>query len=108
VKRVRLRSILFDHGAIVDVTGDGSMTIRGQSCRRQYTTGADLELTPAGPDITFCKMSSLMDRTSASELQVAAEVCRLGGLRDVYVMSLKRLKGESWNYSRFVVNILRQ
>jgi serine/threonine protein kinase len=113
-KPVQPRSVSFDRCAIVDANSDGAMSIHHGpimsqtiSHRDPHVVAAHLESTLVALGITFRKMSPLLYQLSASELQITAEVCRLAGFRDVYIISFKRLKGESWNYSQFVVSILR-
>jgi hypothetical protein len=57
--------------------------------------------------VIYRKMSPLMFQMNAADVQATAEVCRLAGHRNVYVISVKRLKGEGMAYSRFVGEILR-
>jgi serine/threonine protein kinase len=95
-KPVQPRSISFDRCAIVDANSDGQMAIHQGpimsqtiSHRDPHVVSAHFESTLVGLGITFRKMSPLLYQMSASELQVTAEVCRLAGFRDVYVISFK-------------------
>jgi hypothetical protein len=97
----------------VDITGEGAMTVHqgpiiSQAKRHRYppVISAHMELTLVELGIAFRKMLSLLYQTSAAKVQVTTEVCRLAGFRDLCVTSFKRLRHESWNCPRFVLNIL--
>jgi maternal embryonic leucine zipper kinase len=64
------------------------------------------EASLARGGVTYRKTSELTFQLSASDLQVAAEVCRLYGFRNVYIISFKRIRGESWTYAQFVQSVL--
>jgi maternal embryonic leucine zipper kinase len=57
--------------------------------------------------VIYRKMSPLVFQMNAADTQATAEVCRLAGFRNIYVISVKRLKGDGLAYSRFVGEILR-
>ncbi|OHT07205.1 CAMK family protein kinase [Tritrichomonas foetus] len=56
--------------------------------------------------LNYRKSSPLMFHISGPEIQISAEVCRLYGFRNVYVVAFKRIQGESWGYTQFVSSIL--
>jgi serine/threonine protein kinase len=76
------------------------------SHRDPIAIASTFEATLARNRIIYRKMSDLLFQLSATDLQVTAEVCRLYGFRNVYIISFKRVRGESWTYAQFVQSIL--
>ena len=56
--------------------------------------------------INYRKLTTLEFNILNGDLQINAEVCKLYGFKNIYVISFKRIHGESWNYAQFVQNIL--
>ena len=56
--------------------------------------------------IKYIKINPLLFQLTGSNLQLTAEVCRLYGFRNVYIISFKRLQGDSWGYTQFVSKFL--
>ena len=65
-----------------------------------------LEQTLTQLGINFQRIEPLMFHLHGPNLQVTAEVCRLFGFRNVYVVAFKRIQGDSWEYTQFVSSIL--
>jgi serine/threonine protein kinase len=113
-KPVQPRSISLNAGPMMEGgDADGTNTHRGPinsqtiSSRDPLVVAARFEATIVGMGITYWKVTPLSFKlTGADEVQVTAEVCRLSGFRNVYLISFKRLKGESWGYHQFVTAIL--
>jgi serine/threonine protein kinase len=114
LKPVQPRSISLSESAMTEeAEADGTNTHHGpimsqtSSSRDPQVVAAKFESTMVAMGITYWKLTPLEFQLSAPEhVQLTAEVCRLTGFRNVYLISFKRLKGESWTYHQFVTRIL--
>ncbi|OHT16963.1 CAMK family protein kinase [Tritrichomonas foetus] len=110
------RSISLDTQALAGNDGendeDGTNTHRGViisqtiSHRDPNAVAIRFENVLIGSGVTYRRTQPLMFQLISNDLQVTAEVCRLYGFRNVYVISFKRISGDSWNYTQFVSAIL--
>ena len=114
-KPVQPRSISLGLGEISDPMSnpdDGANTHRGailsQTISHRDPNGVanKLENTLLSLAIQYTRTSDLEFNIYAGDLQIVAEVCRLYGFRNVYVVSFSRLRGDSWSYTQFVQAIL--
>jgi serine/threonine protein kinase len=111
---VQPRSISLDASAMSEGdAADKANTYHGPimsqtiSSRDPQVVAARFEDLLVERGVTYWKLTPLLFQITAPEqLQVTAEVCKLHGFRNVYVISFKRIKGESWSYHQFVTRIL--
>jgi serine/threonine protein kinase len=114
LKPVQPRSVSLNASAMIDGPEfDGTSAHHGPIMSQTISThdpqvvAAKLETTLAAMGVAHWRLSPLVFQLTAPEqLQLTAEVCRLAGFRNVYLVSFKRLKGDSWAYHQFVTRIL--
>jgi serine/threonine protein kinase len=87
-------------------THHGPIMSQTISHRDPQVVATAFESTLVALGITHRKLSDLMFQLNALDLQVTAEVCKLYGFRNVYIISFKRIHGDSWTYAQFVQSIL--
>ena len=113
-KPIQPRSISLNVGAMADDSDndDGTNTHRGAilsqtiSHRDPNAVALKLENALISIGVSYRKTSALEFTLYTNDLQVTAEVCRLYGFRNIYVVSFKRVHGESWAYTQFVTAVL--
>lgn len=92
--------------------GDGPSARKGVilsqtiSNRDPMSVAKKLESTIIAAQVAFEKVGPLEYTLTKEDLQVQAEVCRLYGFRNIFVVSFKRIKGDSWAYTNFVTPLL--
>ena len=114
-KNVQPRSISLNVGAFANDESepdDGANTHRGAilsqtiSHRDPNAVALKLENALISIGVSYRKIAPLEFTLLTNDLQVTAEVCRLYGFRNIYVVSFKRVHGESWAYTQFVTAVL--
>lgn len=118
-KPIQPRSISLDPSAMTetdnansDIEGENTKTHHGPIMSQTIShndpsvVAHQLEETLTQLEINFQRIEPLMFHLYGKNIQVTAEVCRLFGFRDVYVVAFKRIQGESWEYTQFVSSIL--
>jgi serine/threonine protein kinase len=113
-KKVQPRSISLNATGALGIQAeiDGTSTHHGPIMsqtighRDPHVVANTLEATLIGLGVSFRRPAELMFHLSRPDMQVTAEVCKLSGFRNVYIISFKRIQGESWEYARFVQSIL--
>jgi serine/threonine protein kinase len=113
-KKAQPRAISLNaSGALGNVAeGDDTNTHHGPimsqtiSHRDPHVIANAFEAALVGLGVGFRKQDDLMFYLNGPEIQATAEVCKLSGFRNVYIISFKRIQGESWEYARFVQSIL--
>lgn len=110
---VQPRSISLNDAQLTDPTDDGTTTHHGPimsqtiSHRDPNQVAQNFENTLISQSVNYRKLSTLIFQLNQGpDLQVTAEVCRLSGFRNVYVISFRRIKGDSWQYTQYVSGIL--
>jgi len=114
-KPVQPRSISLNTNAMSEAeSDDGTNTHRGpilsQTISHRDPNGVALKLENVllSMGISYRKPSALEFSLVMSDIHINAEVCKLYGFRNVYVISFKRIDGDSWNYAQFVSSILNK
>ena len=115
-KNAQPRSISLDTQALAgnsnEDSDDGTNTHRGViisqtiSHRDPNAVALRFENVLIASGIHYKRTQPMMFHLVNNDLQVSAEVCRLYGFRSVYVISFKRISGDSWSYTQFVSGIL--
>lgn len=109
-KPVQPRSISLNTFS-TDVTNDGTpTTIMSQTITRrdplQVTSELDASLLSHG--ITFEKVSPLIYQLHGeNDMLVSAEICRLSGFRNVFIITFKQVQGDNFGFSQFVSPLLQ-
>ena len=115
-KPAQPRAISLDMGAMDDGQGgdDGVSEHRGViisptiSHREPKAAAQKFGSTLVSLGLKYRILSELEFQLVEGELQVNAEVCRLAGFRNVYVISFRRVKGDSWAYTQYVTRIINE
>lgn len=115
-KKIAPRSVSLDETTMDEnddtKNEDGTSTHRGAifsstvSCKDPLTVALQFEETLISQKITYTHSEDLLFRLTSQDLTITAEVCRLYGFRNVYLISFKRIHGDSWAYTQFVTQIL--
>lgn len=113
-KPIQPRSISLDAQAMAENEAEGENTSTHHGPIMSQTISHDdpsvvaqqLEQTLVQLGINFQRTEPLMFHLYGQDLQVSAEVCKLYGFRNVYVVAFKRIQGDSWQYTQFVSAIL--
>lgn len=115
-KKVEIRSISLDAGPMDDGHGgDGDASEHRGVIISQTVTHRDpdamarkFEGTLMLLGVKYRRVSQLEFQLIDGELQITAEVCRLAGFRNVYVITFRRIKGDSWAYTQYVTRVLNE
>ncbi|OHS92893.1 hypothetical protein TRFO_40797 [Tritrichomonas foetus] len=113
-KPVQPRSISLDAATMTETgydddqanTHHGPIMSQTISHRDPAAVAQQFESVLMEQGISYRRLSPLMFQLFGPDLQLTAEVCRLYGFRNVYVVAFKRIQGESWGYTQFVSQIL--
>ena len=114
VKKVTPRSVSLNSAAMSTPVDDGTNVHRGIimsqtiSHRDPVAVATNFENILIGNGITHKRVDELIFEISTPDVELTAEVCRLYGFRNVYVISFNRVQGDGWNYAQFVQSILSQ
>ena len=115
-KKAQPRSISLDVGAMSTDHGvdDGFSEHRGViisqtiSHRDPNAVVVNFEGLLISQGARYRRLSQHEFQLMNGELLVSAEVCRLAGFRNVYVISFRRIRGDSWVYTQYVSTLLNE
>ena len=113
-KKVTPRSVSLNSAAMSMPVDDGTAVHRGIimsqtiSHRDPLAVATNFENILIGNGIQHKRVDDLIFNISTPEVELTAEVCRLYGFRNVYVISFNRVQGDGWNYAQFVQSLLSQ
>ena len=105
-KLAQPRSLSLEHSEEATAAPQGPIMSPTMNRRSAQAVATEFETTIAGVGMKYRKLSPLMFALDGPNLEVTAEVCRLYGFRNSYVLSFKRMQGETWSYTQFVASIL--
>jgi len=111
-KRVQPRSISLNSASMTEHVDDGTNVHHGVifsktiSHRDPETVATSFEDVLLSQGVSFTRMGPLLFNLVSGDVQVTAEVCKLYGFRNVYILSFSRLHGDSWSYTQFVSSLL--
>ncbi|KAH0785569.1 CAMK family protein kinase [Histomonas meleagridis] len=111
-KQVQPRSISLQEAKSFDNVDDGTNVYHGPIMSQVVSTqdpasfSRDFEATLNLLAINYRRLSPLMFQLIGKGIQLTAEVCRLYGFRNVYIIAFKRLQGDGWDYYQLVSKIL--
>ena len=113
-KKVTPRSVSLNSAAMSTPVDDGTAVHRGIimsqtiSHRDPLAVATNFENILIGNGIQHKRVDDLIFNISTPDVELTAEVCRLYGFRNVYVISFNRVQGDGWNYAQFVQSLLSQ
>ena len=113
-KKVTPRSVSLNSAALSAPVDDGTAVHRGIimsqtiSHRDPLAVATNFENILIGNGIQHKRVDDLIFNISTPDVELTAEVCRLYGFRNVYVISFSRVQGDGWNYAQFVQSLLSQ
>ena len=115
-KKAQPRSISLDVGAMSTDNGvdDGFSEHRGViisqtiSHRDPNAVVMSFEGLLISQGARYRRLSQHEFQLMNGELLVSAEICRLAGFRNVYVISFRRIRGDSWVYTQYVSTLLNE
>ncbi|EAY18397.1 CAMK family protein kinase [Trichomonas vaginalis G3] len=112
VKKVTPRSVSLNLAAMAPSQNDNTTVHHGIimsqtiSNRDPTAVAINFENVLISKGITYKRADQLFFNISAPGLEITAEICRLYGFRNVYVVTFNRLQGEGWDYTKFIQALL--
>lgn len=115
-KPAQPRAISLDMGAMGDGFGedDGANEHRGVIISQTISHGdpkavaRQFEGILMSMGVKYRTISQLEFQLTDGDLHVNAEVCRVRGFRNLYVISFRRIKGDSWSYTQYVTSVINR